>query len=285
MSTPESTAPAPLVGIPVRLSDADAPGTDQRVVEANRIFDDVVELIRAAGAEPVLLRPSSDGSPLDERLADCRGFVVPGGGDVDPALYGADPNHPALYDVNPEQDRLDTAVIRYALENRRPLLGICRGMQLLNILRGGTLHLDLPRTAVAHDAEDGEEWAVHEVALSAGSAVAGVFGRDRIPVSSGHHQAVDRVGDGLRVSARADDGCVEAIEAIEAVESLESVESFTGDEAGNGTEAAAWAVGVQWHPEAFVPSAELRLPLFRALLEQVTLLEQARPEAQAGVRS
>ncbi|MEU9315025.1 gamma-glutamyl-gamma-aminobutyrate hydrolase family protein [Streptomyces sp. NPDC048295] len=264
MSTTEPTAPAPLIGIPVRLSDADAPGADQRVLEANRIFDDVVALIRAAGAEPVLLWPSSDGSPLDERLADCCGFVVPGGGDVDPALYGADPQHPALYDVNPAQDRLDTAVVRYALENRLPLLGICRGMQLLNIVRGGTLHLDLPKASVAHDPENGEEWTVHEVALSAGSAVAQVFGRDRIPVSSGHHQAVDRVGEGLRVSARADDGCVEA------------VESSAGPESPH---AGAWTLGVQWHPEAFVPSPELRLPLFRALLEQ------ARPEAQAGVRS
>ncbi|MFG3546117.1 gamma-glutamyl-gamma-aminobutyrate hydrolase family protein [Streptomyces sp. NPDC047725] len=264
MSTPDPMASAPLIGIPVRLSDADAPGADQRVLEANRIFDDVVALIRAAGAEPVLLRPSEDGEPLDAQLSGCRGFVVPGGGDVDPALYGADPNHPALYDVNPAQDRLDTAVVRHALESRLPLLGICRGMQLLNILRGGTLHLDLPETAVRHEPEPGHDWAVHEVALSAGSKVAEVFGRDRIPVSSGHHQAVDRVGDGLRVSARADDGCVEAVEAH--------------TEAG-ASHTAAWTVGVQWHPEAFVPSAELRLPLFRALLEQV------HAEPRAGVRS
>ncbi|MFE1954176.1 gamma-glutamyl-gamma-aminobutyrate hydrolase family protein [Streptomyces sp. NPDC059524] len=258
MSTTEPAAPAPLVGIPVRLSDAAAPGADQRVLEANRIFDDIVDLIRAAGAEPVLLRPAQDGGPLEAELAACRGFVVPGGGDVDPALYGADPDHPALYDVNPAQDRLDTAVIRYALDARRPLLGICRGMQLLNVLRGGTLHLDLPKTSVAHEPDTGHDWAVHDVALSPGSAVAEVFGCDRMPVSSGHHQAVDRVGDGLRVSARADDGCVESVEA--------------GDD-------VAWTVGVQWHPEAFVPRDELRLPLFRALSEQV----QAAP--RKAVRS
>ncbi|MFI7004889.1 gamma-glutamyl-gamma-aminobutyrate hydrolase family protein [Streptomyces sp. NPDC050145] len=261
MSTTEPPAPAPRVGIPVRLSDAAAPGADQRVLEANRIFEDIVDLIRAAGAEPVLLRPSEDGSPLDDRLSACRGFVVPGGGDVDPALFGADPDHPALYDVNPAQDRLDTAVIRYALDGRLPLLGICRGMQLLNVMRGGTLHLDLEKTSVAHEPEPGLDWAVHDVALSAGSAVAEVFGRERMPVSSGHHQAVDRIGDGLRVSARADDGCVEAVEAVE-----------SGDD-------AAWTVGVQWHPEAFVPSDELRLPLFRALVEQV------RAEPRTEVRS
>ncbi|WP_330279035.1 gamma-glutamyl-gamma-aminobutyrate hydrolase family protein [Streptomyces sp. NBC_00569] len=263
MSTTESAAPAPRIGIPVRLSDATAPGADQRVLEANRIFDDIVDLIRAAGAEPVLLRPSEDGSTLDAQAFDCRGFVVPGGGDVDPARYGADPDHSALYDVNPAQDRLDTAVIQHALDGGFPLLGICRGMQLLNVLRGGTLHLDLPKTSVAHDPEPGQEWAVHDVVLSAGSAVAAVFGRDRIPVSSGHHQAVDRVGDGLRVSARADDGCVEAIEA------------YTASDAAD----AAWTVGVQWHPEAFVPSPELRLPLFSALSQQV------RAQSRTGVRS
>ncbi|MFC8716473.1 gamma-glutamyl-gamma-aminobutyrate hydrolase family protein [Kitasatospora sp. NPDC057198] len=249
--------PAPLIGIPVRLSDGDAPGADERIGEANRIFEQVVALVRAAGAEPVLLEPHSGDGPPDGRLAGCAGFVVPGGGDVDPALYGADPGHPALYDVNPAQDRLDIAVLRHALDNRRPVLGICRGMQLLNVLRGGTLHVDLAPTAVTHNPEPGTEWAVHEVELSAGSALAGAFGRDRIAVASGHHQAVDRVGEGLRVSGRADDGCVEAVEA-------------TADPR------SAWAVGVQWHPEALVPDPELRLPLFRALLAQV--------EAEADVR-
>jgi putative glutamine amidotransferase len=251
--------PAPLIGIPVRLSDGDAPGADERIGEANRIFEDVVALVRAAGAEPVLLQPDSEDSPLDERLAGCAGFVVPGGGDVDPALYGADSGHPSLYDVNPAQDRLDVAVVRHALENRRPMLGICRGMQLLNILRGGTLHVDMAPTDVTHNPEPGIEWAVHDVALSADSVLAGAFGRDRMPVASGHHQSVDRVGGGLRVSARAADGCVEAIEASDDPQ-------------------AAWAVGVQWHPEALVPDSELRLPLFRELLTQVA----ARQRVESG---
>ncbi|MFJ9445341.1 gamma-glutamyl-gamma-aminobutyrate hydrolase family protein [Kitasatospora sp. NPDC101235] len=256
--------PAPLIGIPVRLSDGDAPDADHRIGEANRIFDDVVDLIRAAGAEPVLVRPHSDESPLDAQLAGLRGFVVPGGGDVDPALYGADPAHPALYDVNPAQDELDAAVIRYALEHRRPLLGICRGMQLLNIIRGGSLHIDLAPSSVEHDAAPGEEWGVHEVELSAGTALAEVFHRDRMPVATGHHQAIDRVGDGLQVSARADDGCVEAVEAV-------------ADPQAFGP--AAWTVGVQWHPEAFEADPELRLPLFSALLTQVQAQQRAEPRS------
>ncbi|MFD7642014.1 gamma-glutamyl-gamma-aminobutyrate hydrolase family protein [Kitasatospora sp. NPDC059795] len=241
--------PEPLIGIPVRLSDGDAPGADVRIGEANAIFEEVVGLIRAAGAQPVLLEPDADGNPSAEQLAACAGFVVPGGGDVDPARYGADANHPSLYDVNPVQDRLDEAVLRYALDHRRPMLGICRGMQLLNVLRGGTLHVDMAPTGVTHNPPAGVEWATHEVALTAGTAVAEAFGRERIDVASGHHQAVDRVGEGLRVSARADDGCVEAIEPVDPE--------------------AAWTVGVQWHPEALEPVDELRLPLFRALLSQV----------------
>jgi putative glutamine amidotransferase len=247
--------PAPLIGIPVRLSDAGAPGADPRIGEANRIFDDVVALVREAGGHPVLLSPTDDEAAFSALLTGCDAFVVPGGGDVDPALYGADPGHPALYDVSPEQDRLDLAVIRHALGRRRPLLGICRGMQLLNISCGGTLHLDLPQTSVRHDPDpaEGADWALHEVALTPGSALAEAFGGDRMPIASGHHQAVHRVGRGLRVTARADDGCVEGIEA-------------TAEPAA--TEPAAWAVGVQWHPEAFVPRPELRLPVFRALLAQ-----------------
>ncbi|MFE4976250.1 gamma-glutamyl-gamma-aminobutyrate hydrolase family protein [Kitasatospora sp. NPDC056651] len=256
--------PATLIGIPVRLSDGDAPDADHRIGEANRIFDDIVDLIRAAGAEPVLVRPHSDESPLEARLADLSGFVVPGGGDVDPALYGADPAHPALYDVNPAQDELDAAVIRHALEHGRPLLGICRGMQLLNVIRGGNLHIDLAPGSVPHDAAPGEEWGVHDVVLSAGTALADVFRRDRMAVATGHHQAIDRVGDGLRVAARADDGCVEAVEAAP----------------GEDSAPAAWTVGVQWHPEAIgIADPALRLPLFSALLTQVRAQRREEPRS------
>ncbi|MFJ9692586.1 gamma-glutamyl-gamma-aminobutyrate hydrolase family protein [Kitasatospora sp. NPDC101183] len=250
--------PAPLIGIPVRLSDGDAPGADERVGEANRVFEEVVALVRAAGAEPVLLHPHSPDAPLEEQLAGCAGFVVPGGGDVDPALYGDDPGHPSLYDVNPAQDRLDAAVLRHALDHRLPLLGICRGMQLLNVLRGGSLHVDMAPTPVTHNPPAGTEWAVHDVALEAGSALAGAFGRGRIAVASGHHQAVDRVGEGLRVTARADDGCVEAVETIQGPD-------------------AAWTVGVQWHPEAPVPDEGLRLPLFRTLAARADARRRAEP--------
>ena len=241
----------PAIAITVRLSgQGDDVGVDPRVHGANRIFADVLDLVRAAGAEPVLVGP--DTGPETRRLLDgCQGFLVPGGGDVDPARYGGPVGHPALYDVNPQQDELDLAVIRHALRTGRPYLGICRGMQLLNTEYGGTLQPDLPPSSVLHDppAGSGREWEVHDVELAPGSRCAELFadclpGGGTLPVSSGHHQAVDAVGAGLRATARAADGCVEAVETL----------------AGG-----SWAVGVQWHPEAFVPDPALRLPLFLAL--------------------
>lgn len=242
----------PAIGIPVRLSDPTAADADPRVREAETVFTHVVALVRAAGGRPVLV----EGGNPDEvaaQLGACDGFVVPGGGDVDPALYGGPSDHVALYDVNPAQDSLDVSVLRHALDTGAPLLGICRGMQLLNVALGGTLHLDLAPGDVTHDAVQGsgQEWGLHEVTLTPGSLVADVFTEPRIPVASGHHQAVDLVGTGLRVTARADDGGIEAVELV------------ADDDA-----TAGWAIGVQWHPEALVPEDGLRLPLFHALVEQ-----------------
>ncbi|MGI5438676.1 gamma-glutamyl-gamma-aminobutyrate hydrolase family protein [Streptomyces shenzhenensis] len=244
-----SGAHSPVIGIPVRLSITDAPGADLRVAAAARTFAAVVDLVGASGATPEVLLP---GAGLQEQLARCTGFVVPGGGDVDPALYGGPVDHPALYDVNQEQDALDLAVIRHALAVRLPLLGICRGTQLINVAHGGTLHLDLAPGLVQHNPPTGTSWALHNVGFVAGSVCAEVYSAAGVPVASAHHQAIDRVGQGLQVTARAADGCVEAVEAAQ--------------------EGAGWLVGVQWHPEAEVPEPALRAPLFEALREAAALV-------------
>ncbi len=240
--------PAPAIGISARLSNGNADGADPRVGAANGIFDDVVDLITASGARPVLIEP---GSPERVRAAldRCQGYVVPGGGDVDPGLYGGDPRHPALYDVNPAQDALDLTVIRHARAARLPLLGICRGMQLLNVVYGGTLDPDMAPTTVVHSRPFvGElEWARHEVSFAQDSVCSRAHAAPSALVASGHHQAVDRVGRGLRVTARAADGCVEGIES----------DDF-------------WAVGVQWHPEAHVNAPADRTALFHALHTRAT---------------
>jgi len=162
------------------------------------------------------------------------GFVVPGGGDVDPALYGATAEPGEVYDVNPDQDALDLRVIEFAGAHDKPLLAICRGAQLLNVQRGGTLHVDLEPSAVVHlpaepthdDIRDIFVW--HDVELAPDSALARATGGTRLRIASGHHQGIHRVGDGLSVVATSDDGLVEAI---------------ASDRPGG------WMLGVQWHPE------------------------------------
>jgi putative glutamine amidotransferase len=237
------TTDRPAVGIPVRLP-ADEGGAGDGPLEAiDDLFDGIVEMVGRAGARPVLITADLRG------LDTCAGFVVPGGGDVDPGLYGGSAAHPSLSGVSAGQDRLDAAVIRFALQHRRPVLGICRGMQLLNVVHGGTLHVDLAESDVAHHLPPADrfEFAVHDVQLVEGSRCAASYGfRAGIPVTSGHHQAVDRVAPGLYASATAADGLVEALES---------------------TDPEAWTVGVQWHPESESPDDGLRLPLFVALTE------------------
>lgn len=251
----------PRIGIPVRLSSSAAP--DPRVAEANELFDYIVDLVRDGGGEPVLLT-----SP-EEPLEALDGVVLPGGGDLDPRLYGEAPGD-ACYDVSPAQDELDLAVARRSIDAGLPVLGVCRGHQLLNVLYGGTLIQDMAPGTVAHrepaPAHGAGPWAWHEVEVQGGTKVAGLYGGSgdgvyvdggagndgsgsnpaniNVKIASGHHQAVAQVAKGLVVTAVAEDGTIEALEDPE-----------------------RWVASVQWHPEALeLPAAE-RLAPFRTFVE------------------
>ncbi|MFE4198042.1 gamma-glutamyl-gamma-aminobutyrate hydrolase family protein [Paenarthrobacter sp. NPDC056912] len=241
----------PRIGVPIRLSSSDNP--DARVGEANELLTFIVELLREAGAEPVLLTPVSADSAgrLATEMKRLDGVLLPGGGDIQPRLYGQDPGE-SLYDVNPDQDRLDVDVARATIDAGLPLLGVCRGHQLLNVVYGGTLVQDMAPSTVNHNGLDphdpaANEWAWHEVVLAAGSKTAALYGAPggtTVRIASGHHQAVATVGEGLVVTAIADDGTVEALE-----------------------DPSRWVASVQWHPEASqLPDAE-RLAPFRAFVE------------------
>ena len=245
----------PRIGIPVRLSSSLDP--DPRVGEANGLFDYIVDLVRDAGGEPVLLTAESGNAGLAEMLKGLAGVVLPGGGDLDPRLYGEE-QRAECYDVNPAQDALDLAVARMTIEEGLPLFGICRGHQLLNVLYGGTLIQDLPAGAVTHhqpaaadtDPDSSGPWAWHDVDVVPGSKVAALYSPDSNPegltvkIASGHHQAVARVAEGLVVTARAADGTVEALE-----------------------DPQHWVASVQWHPEARELPAGERVAPFRAFVE------------------
>ncbi|OFI37577.1 gamma-glutamyl-gamma-aminobutyrate hydrolase [Arthrobacter sp. SW1] len=245
---------SPRIGVPVRLSSSE--GADPRVGKANHLFELIVELLRQAGAEPVLLdslvEPGNGGA-----VRELDGVLLPGGGDLDPGLYGEEPG-PELYDVNPAQDELDMSVAKAGIAAGIPVLGICRGHQLLNVLYGGTLIQDMHPSPVVHRVVAGEpapdpehewaehSWAWHDVGLTAGSRLAALYGGSApsVRIASGHHQAVARVGNGLLVTAVADDGTIEGLE-----------------------DPARWVVSMQWHPEAASLPEEQRLAPFRAFVE------------------
>ncbi len=191
-----------------------------------------VDAVHRAGGLALLLAPDPVlAEQPDEILDRVDGLMLAGGADIDPGSYGAEP-HPETIGSVPERDAFEIALVRRALERDLPFLGICRGMQVLNVACGGSLHQHLPEV-VGHGEHrrvlGSFDGADHDVRLAVGSLAARAAGEEHHATKSHHHQAVDRVGDGLVVT-----GWAEMDEVIEALE-LE----------GNG-----FALGVQWHPEA-----------------------------------
>jgi putative glutamine amidotransferase len=182
--------------------------------------------VSQAGGLPLLLPPDDASAKAPDQLLDLLdGLVLSGGSDLDPASYDAEPA-PETAGYRPERDRFEIALARRALERDLPVLGVCRGMQLLNVACGGTLEQQLADADV-HLHTPGQ-FVDHEVRLEPGSLAAEAVGAERVLVRSHHHQGVARLGDGLVASAWAEPG--ETIEAIERPDS-------------------AWALGVLWHTE------------------------------------
>lgn len=199
----------PVIGITGRRVPVTLQGSDMVVSLA---LQSHVDFLAAAGCVPVVL-PLQPG--VEEMVAGLDGLLVPGGPDVDPALYGQG-RHPRTRGGGAQMDRAELAVLGAALEAGLPLLAVCRGMQLLNVSRGGTLHQHLPEiTGDDSHRPDGAAFVFgrHVLELEAGSRVASVLGGDDPPKSAcHHHQAVDRIGTGLTATAWAPDGVVEAVE-------------------------------------------------------------------------
>jgi len=208
--------------------------------------------VEGAGGAPVVLPPLDDGdvAPLVDHLA---GLCLSGGPDIDPATYDAE-RHPRLGPVEPGLDAFELAVARRADSLGLPMLGVCRGCQTLNVARGGTLHQHVPDIvdgSIAHRQTAPGRETSHDVRIEAGSGLAAIVGAEDLDVNAFHHQAVDRLGRGLKAVAWAPDGIVEAIE---------------GDD---------FYLGVQWHAETLV-----HLPrharLFEALVDAAAGRSQRR---------
>jgi putative glutamine amidotransferase len=203
-----------------------------------------VESVRRAGAIPWLIPP---GEPRwRELLERVDGLLFTGGGDVDPARYGGKP-HAQIYGVDRERDELEIALVRAAIETRKPVLAICRGCQVVNVALGGTLieHLsDEPAgTRVAHRGDGAGTRAFHAVEVDGGSKLAEILGPLQREPSSSHHQAIRCVAQSLDVVARAPDGAIEGVEM----------------------RAHPFFVAVQWHPEHTAADDPAQQRLFDAL--------------------
>ncbi len=203
-----------------------------------------VSAVTRAGGDPLLL-PHVAAERAAAYLELLDGLVVAGGDfDVPPAYYGQEPR-PVLGKLLEERSSFERAILTLALERDLPVLGVCGGMQLLNVVLGGTLHQDLserPGTGVHVQPHDKRQPA-HAITVTAGSLLAKLTGASSIAVNSTHHQVVDAVGGVLRASGIAEDGVVEAIESTK----------------------HRYALGVQWHPE--VLSSPEHAALYQGLVE------------------
>jgi putative glutamine amidotransferase len=222
---------------------------------AQAVPSQYVEALARSGLSAAIVTSAARESAL-ELVERCDGALLVGGGDVDPSLYGATP-HPATYGVDGERDRLEMALVGRALARGMPVLAICRGLQVLNVSLGGTLHqhlADLPGTDMHGVPGDHDGGAVHGVRVAPRSRLAFVTdGADELAgCVSVHHQAVDRVGAGLVVTGWSADGVIEALETSPA-------------EGGR----QGWVLAVQWHPERSAPTDARHQAVFDAFAEAV----------------
>jgi putative glutamine amidotransferase len=213
----------PVIGISAYCQQARWSSWDLPAVLLPRRYTDMVA---AAGGLPLLLPPLPGVAGALSRLD---GLVLSGGGDIDPAVYGAE-RDPACGPASKDRDDAEIALARQALDAGVPVLGICRGLQVINVALGGTLIQHLP-DVLGHDGHspDPAGYGSHKVSVAPGSELARQLGRTDSAVPTHHHQAAERLGVGLVPTAWADDDTIEAVELAEPV---------------------SFMIAVQWHPEA-----------------------------------
>jgi len=212
-----------------------------------------IDAVVRAGGTAVMVPPIA--ASIDVYLTRLDGLIFGGGGDIDPERYGGQP-HETIYSLDPERDEFELELARRSVSVRRPVLGICRGMQTLNVALGGTLieHLpDVVGETIPHRLPPGVPGS-HSVQLEADSRLGGILGEREFPAATWHHQAVRRPAEGLRVVAYAPDGTIEAAEMSD----------------------HPWLIAVQWHPELTAAADPVQQRLFDDFVQAAIRLRGER---------
>jgi putative glutamine amidotransferase len=246
------SSPRPIVGVPTQTLQSIG-GVPADIPPSWVMSQRYIQTLTAAGALPWMIPLVTDEETLRGIYESLDGVFLPGGADIDPVSYGTTP-HPACDKTDRDRDRVELTLGKWALADGKPVLGVCRGMQLINVANGGTLYQDLASQfpgGIKHDyfpfggQHHSRDFLAHEVQIAAGSRLARLFGAGSIKVNSMHHQGVRTVGAGLVSTAHAPDGLVEALEG----------------------EGQNYLVAVQWHPEALTERDPSMRRLFAEFVE------------------
>jgi putative glutamine amidotransferase len=206
------------------------------------------EGVLKAGGLPVLIPLNINEDILNDYFNRCDGFLLSGGSDIDAMLYGEN-NLPANGEISPLRDLMEVFIVKKAIELNKPILGICRGIQVMNVAQGGTLYQDMgtqikDREVIKHDQSAPKWYPTHNVKIENGSIVRSLLGKDQIRVNSFHHQAVKDVAKDFWVTSSSEDGIIESIEHKNHI----------------------FALGVQWHPELMWKENDEFLKFFKELV-------------------
>jgi len=220
-----------------------------RAVQQLYVYEEYINAVVKAGGIPIVLPIVDDLKLVRQQIDSCDGIIMTGGNDVHPKFYSEDQNlHKTLQIVSSRMDLYQMELARLTIEKNMPILGICRGMQLINVVNGGSLYQDLSEKSgeiLKHGDADLSNETEHSISIESESILKGILG-ESVVVNSYHHQSVNRIGDGLRVTAYTADGVIEAIE-------------MTGKR---------FVVGVQWHPEMMLAVNDDMLSIFEVLIEK-----------------
>ncbi|MEP7067272.1 MAG: gamma-glutamyl-gamma-aminobutyrate hydrolase family protein [Gemmatimonadota bacterium] len=240
-------SPRPIIGITTQTLEA-VPGELPRCWVMSQRYVDVLTQV---GAIPWIIPLSQDMETLRAVYERLDGVFLPGGVDMDPDQY-SESRLPACGVTDADRDRVEVAFVRWAMAERKPVLAVCRGVQVLNVASGGTLYQDLAEwceSAIKHDYWPNEprqrQDLVHEVSVEPGTHLASIMGAGKTTVNSMHHQGIKKLAPGLVVNSRAPDGLIEGVEGSD----------------------DAFLLGVQWHPEELVEIDPANRRLFESFIE------------------